>query len=86
MRNSSTHVYLLALSVCNIFLLAGLTINYAIKSIGKRARCGTSQQVIYSGAFASASMSWRALPLCELISVGGLRETINALHFPSRRC
>lgn len=35
MRNSSTHVYLLALSVCNIFLLAGLMISYSIKSIGK---------------------------------------------------
>ena len=37
MRNSSTHVYLLALSVCNIFLLAGLMISYSIKSIGKFA-------------------------------------------------
>ncbi|CAF0796793.1 unnamed protein product [Rotaria sp. Silwood1] len=33
MRNSSTHVYLMALSVCNIFLLIGLVINYSIKSI-----------------------------------------------------
>ncbi|CAF0808250.1 unnamed protein product [Rotaria sordida] len=33
MRNSSTHVYLMALSVCNIFLLAGLMINYSLKSI-----------------------------------------------------
>ncbi|CAF0768126.1 unnamed protein product [Didymodactylos carnosus] len=33
MRNSSTHVYLLALSACNIFLLAGLMINYSLKSI-----------------------------------------------------
>ncbi|CAF1402830.1 unnamed protein product [Adineta steineri] len=33
MRNSSTHVYLMALSACNIFLLVGLTINYSIKSI-----------------------------------------------------
>lgn len=35
MRNSSTHVYLLALSFCNIFLLGGILINYSIKSIGK---------------------------------------------------
>ena len=35
MRNSSTHVYLMALSACNIFLLAGLMINYSLKSIGK---------------------------------------------------
>ncbi|CAF3989440.1 unnamed protein product [Rotaria sp. Silwood2] len=33
MRNSSTHVYLMALSACNIFLLAGLMINYSLKSI-----------------------------------------------------
>ncbi|CAF1192356.1 unnamed protein product [Rotaria sordida] len=33
MRNSSTHVYLMALSVCNIFLLIGLVINYSVKSI-----------------------------------------------------
>lgn len=35
MRNSSTHVYLMALSACNIFLLLGLMINYSLKSIGK---------------------------------------------------
>ena len=35
MRNSSTHVYLMALSACNVFLLAGLLINYSLKSIGK---------------------------------------------------
>ena len=34
MRNSSTHVYLMALSACNIFFLAGLMINYSLKSIG----------------------------------------------------
>ncbi|CAF3877192.1 unnamed protein product [Adineta steineri] len=33
MRNSSTHVYLMALSACNIFLLTGLMINYSLKSI-----------------------------------------------------
>ncbi|UJR30992.1 hypothetical protein I4U23_018503 [Adineta vaga] len=33
MRNSSTHVYLMALSICNIFLLTGLMINYSLKSI-----------------------------------------------------
>lgn len=33
MRNSSTHVYLMALSACNVFLLAGLMINYSLKSI-----------------------------------------------------
>ena len=36
MRNSSTHVYLMALSACNIFLSAGLMINYSLKSIGKK--------------------------------------------------
>lgn len=35
MRNSSTHVYLMALSACNVFLLVGLMINYSLKSIGK---------------------------------------------------
>jgi hypothetical protein len=35
MRNSSTHVYLMALSACNVFLLAGLMLNYSLKSIGK---------------------------------------------------
>ena len=35
MTNSSTHVYLIALSVCNIFLLVGIGFNYSIKSIGK---------------------------------------------------
>ncbi|CAF1341926.1 unnamed protein product [Rotaria magnacalcarata] len=33
MRNSSTHVYLMVLSACNIFLLAGIAFNYSIKSI-----------------------------------------------------
>jgi len=35
MRNSSTHVYLMALSACNVFLLAGIMLNYSLKSIGK---------------------------------------------------
>lgn len=39
MRNSSTHVYLMVLSACNIFLLAGIMINYSLKSIGNIKNC-----------------------------------------------
>ena len=44
MRNSSTHVYLMALSACNIFLLLGLMINYSIKSMGRSLTCLLSRE------------------------------------------
>ena len=46
MRNSSTHVYLMALSACNIFLLAGLMINYSLKSIGKNSIPDASVELV----------------------------------------